>query len=148
MFRHGHQGSGRGGATLREHHVRADLEPQLELADEGGEGATPVTTTWTTPTGWAMVRDALTMGPRSGEDTVTPHTRPPADFDGDHMPVRTILCLDGTVEMELVCEPDVDYGRVPAEWSLSYGERHTADVVGGELTLRLQTDRALGIEGN
>ena len=64
------------------------------------------------------------------------------------MLVRTILCLDGTVEMELVCEPDFDYGRVPGEWSLVGDERHTADVVAGDLTLRLQTDMALGIEGN
>ena len=111
-------------------------------------GTNIVMTTWRTPTGWAMVRDALTMGPRAGEDTVTPHTRPPADFDGDHMLVRTMLCLDGSVEMELVCEPDFDYGRVPGDWSLVGDERHTADVVAGDLTLRLQTDMALGIEGN
>jgi GH15 family glucan-1,4-alpha-glucosidase len=111
-------------------------------------GTNIVSTTWKTPTGWALVRDALTMGPRRGEDTVTPHTRPPADFDGDHMLVRTMVCLDGTVEMEFVCEPDFDYGRMPGEWSLVDDERHTADVVAGDLTLRLQTDMALGIEGN
>ena len=65
-----------------------------------------------------MVRDALTMGPRHGEDEITPHTRPPADEDGDHMLVRTVLCLEGSVEVELVCEPVFDYGRTPAEWSL------------------------------
>ena len=79
---------------------------------------TPSLTTWKTPTGWIMVRDALTMGPRRGEDEITPHTRPPADDDGDHMLVRTVLCLDGEVEVELVCEPVFDYGRVPAEWTL------------------------------
>ena len=61
-----------------------------------------------------MVFDALTMGPRTqGEDEVTPHTRPPADDDGDHMLVRTVLCLDGKVEIELICEPVFDYGRKP-----------------------------------
>ena len=59
------------------------------------------------------MRDALTMGPRSGEDTITPHTRPPADDDGDHMLVRTVVCLEGSVEVELVCEPVFDYGRTP-----------------------------------
>ena len=34
-------------------------------------------------------------GPREAEDTVTPHTRPPADDDADHMLVRTVECLDG-----------------------------------------------------
>ena len=35
------------------------------------------------------------MGPRDHEDTITPHTRPPADDDGDHMLVRTVECIDG-----------------------------------------------------
>ena len=68
-------------------------------------------TTWNTPAGWVVVRDALTMGPRQGEDEVTPHTRPPADDDADHMLVRTAECIDGEVEIELVCEPVFDYGR-------------------------------------
>jgi GH15 family glucan-1,4-alpha-glucosidase len=42
-------------------------------------------TTWKTPSGWAVVRDALTLGPRDHADTITPHTRPPADDDGDHL---------------------------------------------------------------
>src|SRR2546428_1965886 len=58
-------------------------------------GTNIVTTTWKTSTGWATVFDALTMGPARGEDTVTPHTRPPADEDGEHMLVRTVLCLEG-----------------------------------------------------
>ena len=111
-------------------------------------GTNILLTTWKTPTGWIMVRDALTMGPRHGEDEITPHTRPPADDDADHMLVRTVLCLDGKVEVELICEPAFDYGRVPAEWSLSDGERHTADATGAGQTIRLQTDMALGIEGD
>ena len=80
-------------------------------------GTNVLSTTWKTPTGWLVVRDALTMGPREGEDEITPHTRPPADDDGDHMLVRTVRCLDGTVEIELICEPVFDYGRSPAEWT-------------------------------
>ena len=74
-------------------------------------GTNVLVTTWKTPTGWIVVRDALTMGPRDHEDEVTPHTRPPADDDGDHMLVRTVECLEGRVEVELVCEPVFDYGR-------------------------------------
>ena len=76
-------------------------------------GTNTLATTWHTPTGWILVREALTLGPRTGEDTVTPHTRPPADEDGDHMLVRNVACLDGHVEVELVCEPVFDYGRFP-----------------------------------
>ena len=110
-------------------------------------GTNTLVTTWHTPGGWIVVRDALTMGPRSGEDTVTPHTRPPADDDGDHMLVRTIECIDGSVEVELVCEPVFDYGRTTAEWTLVDDDRHAADASGAGLTLRLSTDMALGIEG-
>ena len=38
-------------------------------------GTNILNTTWHTPTGWAMVRDALTIGPTQHEDEVTPHTR-------------------------------------------------------------------------
>ena len=111
-------------------------------------GTNIVATTWKTPTGWILVRDALTMGPRHGEDEITPHTRPPADDDGDHMLVRTVVCLEGSVEVELICDPNFDYGRIPAEWSLVGDDRHRADASGGDLPLRLQTDLALGIEGD
>ena len=107
-----------------------------------------LSTTWRTPTGWIVVRDALTMGPWEREDAITPHTRPPADDDADHMLVRTVECLEGRVEVELVCEPVFDYGRVPAEWTLVDGARHAADATGPGLTMRLTTDMALGIEGD
>ncbi len=111
-------------------------------------GTNIVATTWKTPTGWATVFDALTMGPTRGEDNVTPHTRPPADDDADHILVRTVLCLEGKIEIELLCEPAFDYGRTPAEWELVGDDRHTADATGAGTTLRLATDMALGIEGD
>jgi alpha,alpha-trehalase len=111
-------------------------------------GTNTLVTTWKTPSGWIVVRDALTMGPRHGEDETTPHTRPPADDDTDHLLVRTVGCLDGQVEVELVCEPVFDYGRTPATWTLVNGDRHTADASGADQTLRLQTNMELGIEAN
>jgi len=111
-------------------------------------GTNTLATTWHTPTGWVVVRDALTIGPRAEEDTVTPHTRPPADDDADHLLVRTVLCLDGSVEMELICEPLFDYGRVEAQWELVDGDRHIADARGADQAIRLASDMDLGIEGN
>ncbi|MGH3477800.1 MAG: glycoside hydrolase family 15 protein, partial [Nocardioidaceae bacterium] len=104
-------------------------------------------TTWHTPGGWIRVHDALAMGPRRGPDTVTPHTRPPSDYDADHMLVRTVDCLDGSVEVELVCEPVFDYGRSTAEWSMSEGDGHAAEATGADQTMRLSTDMLIGIEG-
>jgi alpha,alpha-trehalase len=111
-------------------------------------GTNVLVTTWKTPSGWIVVTDALTMGPRDHEDTITPHTRPPADDDGDHMLVRTVECVEGEVEIELVCEPAFDYGRVPAEWTLVGEDRHAGDASGAGQTIRLCSSLLLGIEGN
>ena len=86
-------------------------------------------------------------GPAPWEDTITPHTRPPADEDAEHTLVRTVACIDGSVEVELVCEPGFDYGRRPGEWSLSK-DRHRADATGAGQTIRLQTDMLIGIEAH
>ena len=109
-------------------------------------GTNVLVTTWNAPGGWVEVRDALTIGARRGRDTVTPHTRPPTDEDAAHTLVRTVSCLDGTVEVELLCEPVFDYGRTPAEWALD-DATGTADASGAGVTVRLRTDMALGEEG-
>ena len=111
-------------------------------------GTNVVETTWRTQTGWLLVVDALTMTGHSAEDTVTPHTRPPADEDADHVLVRTAYCIDGRVEVELVCEPAFDYGRTMAQWELVDGDRHVADASGAGQRLRLRSDLALGVEGD
>jgi alpha,alpha-trehalase len=110
-------------------------------------GTNTLITAWHSPTGWAIVRDALTMGPRQGEDAITPHTRPPADEDASHVLVRTVACLEGSVEIELTCEPGFDYGRVAGEWSLAE-DRHRADATGAGQTISLQTDMLIGIESH
>jgi alpha,alpha-trehalase len=109
-------------------------------------GTNLLVTSWKTATGWVVVRDALTMGPRRAEDTVTPHTRPPADEDADHTLVRTATCIDGRVEIDLVCEPAFDYGRVVGEWTLA-ADRHHARASGADQAVELQTDLLIGIEG-
>ncbi len=110
-------------------------------------GTNVLVTTWKTSTGWIEVRDALTIGPTDHEDAVTPHTRPPADDDADHMLVRTVECLEGEVEVEIVCEPAFDYGRTPAEWTLVDDGRHAADASCADQAIRLRSDFLLGIEG-
>jgi alpha,alpha-trehalase len=110
-------------------------------------GTNVLVTTWKSPSGWLLIRDALTMGPYDHADAITPHARPPADDDGDHMLVRAVECIDGHVEIELVCEPVFDYGSTPAEWTAVGDDLHAADAAGAGQTFRLQSDLALGIEG-
>jgi GH15 family glucan-1,4-alpha-glucosidase len=111
-------------------------------------GTNVLETTWKTPNGWVVVREALTLGPWDQEDEITPHTRPPADDDADHMLVRTVECIEGSVEVELICEPAFDYGRTPAEWTAVDGGRQAADATGAGQTIRLRSDLPLGIEAN
>jgi GH15 family glucan-1,4-alpha-glucosidase len=111
-------------------------------------GTNVLETTWKTPMGWVVVREALTLGPWDHEDEITPHTRPPADDDADHMLVRTVECIEGSVEVELICEPAFDYGRTPAEWTAVDGGRQAADATGAGQTIRLRSDLPLGIEAN
>ena len=107
-----------------------------------------MTTTWHTP-GWlAAGARRPDDGAPSGPDLVTPHTRPPADDDAEHLLVRTVECLEGSVEIEVVCEPAFDYGREPAEWKLVDDDGHAADASGAGQTIRLSTDLSLGIEGS
>ena len=111
-------------------------------------GTNVLVTTWKTPRGWVVVRDALVMGPTRGPDTVTPHTRPPADDDSEHMLVRTAECLEGEVEMEIICEPVFDSGRTLADWTLTDGTSRTAEAIGAGASIRLTTDLQVGVEGN
>ena len=64
------------------------------------------------------------------------------------MLVRTVECIEGSVEVELICEPAFDYGRTPAEWTAVDGGRQAADATGAGQTIRLQSDLPLGIEAN
>ena len=110
-------------------------------------GTHTMVTTWRTPTGWLVVRDALTIYQRTDPDTVTEHTRPPVDEDADHLLVRTAECVDGRVQVEVICEPVFDYGRTPASWQLADDNPHLADASGAGVSLRLASDMQLGIEG-
>ena len=69
-------------------------------------------TSWGTPTGWIIVRDALLMGPwRHEEDRSRTHRRTPNDYEADHTLLRTIRCVAGEVQTIIDCEPVLDYGR-------------------------------------
>jgi alpha,alpha-trehalase len=113
-------------------------------------GTMVLETTWLTPSGWLVVRDALTIGPWHGEkaEERSPHTRPPTDNDADHMLVRMIECVQGSVQIEVVCEPIFDYGREPAQWEL-YGEDWgSVQTESSGETVRLVSDLRIGIEGS
>ena len=114
-------------------------------------GTNLIETTWMTPQGWLRVVDALTIGEWHDNKEGSSHTRPPTDFDADHLLVRMVECVQGQVQVEVVCEPMLEYGTMPAAWSVAeIGEEncHALDATDGETRFRLFSDMRLGIEGN
>ena len=81
-------------------------------------GTNMIETTWMTPQGWLRVVDALTIGPWHDNKHGSSHTRPPTDYDADHLVVRMVECIQGQVQVEIVCEPMLDYGATPASWTV------------------------------
>lgn len=76
-------------------------------------GSLIMETTWQTHTGWLIVRDALVMGPWHDLDRRSrTHRRTPMDWDAEHILLRTVRCVSGTVELMMSCEPAFDYHRV------------------------------------
>jgi len=113
-------------------------------------GTNMIESTWMTPQGWLRVIDALTIGDWHDNVHSSSHTRPPTDFDADHLLVRLMECSQGSVQVELVCEPMLRYGAVPAQWSNAdeEGLGHALDVNNGDGSFRLYSDLRMGIEGN
>ncbi|MEN0129855.1 MAG: glycoside hydrolase family 15 protein [Brevundimonas sp.] len=115
-------------------------------------GTLVLETTWQTPTGWLVVRDAMVMGPWHNEDERSAtHRRTPTDDDAEHILLRTITCISGTVDLEVTCAPAPDYARSEARWDyVGSGYKAIQAVpdpeVGGP-TLKLTSSLRLGIDG-
>lgn len=113
-------------------------------------GTMVLETTWETRMGWAIVRDALSIGPwHHHTERSRSRTRSPTDHDADHVMLRLVECVQGAVEIKLECEPAFDYGGLAADWSYS-GAGYTEAVArseGMDLELKLHTDLRLGFEG-
>ena len=83
-------------------------------------GTLVLETTWQTPTGWLIVRDALIMAPWHNTDQRSKtHRRSPTDYDAAHVLLRTIKCVYGNVDLQMSCEPVFDYARKAREVELS-----------------------------
>ncbi|MGA2162974.1 MAG: glycoside hydrolase family 15 protein [Solirubrobacteraceae bacterium] len=132
-------------------------------------GTNVIETTWMTPQGWVRVLDALTIGEWHDNEEGSSHTRPPTDYDADHILVRVIECMQGWAQMEMLCEPMLDYGATAAKWSVVEDQRAAGGVPavegrraaggvpaldasdgseGAKPAFRLFSDMRMGIEGN
>jgi len=112
-------------------------------------GTLVLETTWQTPTGWLIVRDAMVMGPwHNQEERSVTHRRTPTDNDAEHILLRTVTCVSGTVDLEVECGPAQDYGRDGTRWDYEgtgYNSVYAESESGP--TLRLTSSLRLGIDG-
>jgi alpha,alpha-trehalase len=112
-------------------------------------GTMVLETTWDVPTGWAVVRDALLIGPWRHDSARSPtHRRVPGDHAAERILLRTARCLTGSIDFVLECEPAFDYGRRRGTWhytTAGYGQAEAQ--LDGEPQFRLSTDLNLGFEG-
>jgi GH15 family glucan-1,4-alpha-glucosidase len=107
-------------------------------------GTLVIETTWVTDTGWAVVRDALTIGEWASEGR--DDGRPRTEHESDRSLLRLVECIDGEVDLEMECLPRFAYGREGATWS--GGDLGAATARGGDGTeLQLTSDMELSLDG-
>ena len=111
-------------------------------------GTNVIETTWMTGSGWIVVQDALTFGDWRPENDFDPHRRPPPDDEAEHVIVRTVECLQGEVDVEMICQPAFDYGETLLAWRRRGDAGTEAEVSHGELNLILTGDFNLGLDGS
>lgn len=107
-------------------------------------------TTWQTETGWLVVRDAMLMGPwHDLESRSGTHRRTPTDDDAEHILLRTIKCVSGTVDLEVECEPRPDYARSDVDWEYENSGYSAVVAHIGDATpdLHLRSSLRFGLEG-
>jgi GH15 family glucan-1,4-alpha-glucosidase len=113
-------------------------------------GTMVLETTWDTPTGWAIVRDVMLIGPwRDDSPGTSGYRRAPSDHQAERVLLRTARCLSGSIDFILACEPAFDYGRERGVWSRvedAYGQCEIGPAA-GDPTIRLTSDLNLGFEG-
>jgi GH15 family glucan-1,4-alpha-glucosidase len=115
-------------------------------------GTLVLETTWQTPTGWLIIRDALVIGPwRHWNARSNVWRRAPTDDEAEHMLLRTIRCVQGEVLISLECEPTPQYGLKSCSWAYVGDDYRAVETAvqgeDGELSLRLGANLNLGIEG-
>jgi alpha,alpha-trehalase len=113
-------------------------------------GTMVLETSWDCGEGWIIVRDCLVMGPwRHEHPERCSHARPPTDYDAEHTLLRTVRCVNGSVQLSMDCEPAFDYGRQRVRWRHTDQGYHQATVQpeGSDLVLTITSDIRIGVEG-
>jgi GH15 family glucan-1,4-alpha-glucosidase len=109
-------------------------------------GTNVMETTWMTGSGWVVVHDALTLGDWRQDNDFDPHRRPPPDDEAEHVLIRMIECVQGEVDIEMICQPSFEYGSTRLDWSRRGDAGTDAEVSHDGLNLILTGDLPLGVD--
>ena len=113
-------------------------------------GTLVLETTWMTDTGWVVVREALLLEPWPPDAArgASGYRRVPGAHRAGHVLLRSAECVHGSVELEMVCEPVLEYGTIRPEWRYAGEGFDAADATadGHPLSLSLRGDMKLGLE--
>lgn len=106
-------------------------------------GTLVLETTWSTDKGWVVIRDALTIAEwsPSGDDGETG-----VRHEADLCLVRTAECIEGEVDLEMICKPRFAYGKEDAFWVGGELGEATAQADEGGTKLALATDLNLDLD--
>jgi GH15 family glucan-1,4-alpha-glucosidase len=118
----------------------------VPLARRYVPGTKIIETTWMTDSGWVVIRDALTVAEWRDPATHS-HDRPPSSHEAEQTLLRSAWCMQGEVELEIVCEPRFDYGETAATWSVEGDGPRIATAGGGDPEVRLISDTELEVDG-
>src|SRR5260370_39919075 len=65
-------------------------------------GTNVLETSWAIPTGWIIIRDLLLIGPWHHDRTISSgHRRAPTDYEAEHVLLRAVRCVNGSVQLVL-----------------------------------------------
>jgi GH15 family glucan-1,4-alpha-glucosidase len=115
-------------------------------------GTMVLETSWSTPTGWIIVRDVMLIGPwRNDKGRSRSQRRAPTDYDAEHILLRSVRCVNGEVQLVMECEPRFDYGRQFGSWEYTQPGYHqgrcTCPTGDPQDALMLTSDMNIGFEG-
>ncbi|MDX6607830.1 MAG: alpha,alpha-trehalase, partial [Solirubrobacterales bacterium] len=111
-------------------------------------GTNVLETTWMTGSGWVVMHDALTLGDWRQDNDFEPHRRPPPDDEAEHVLVRTVECVQGEVDIEMICQPAFDYGATRLDWQRRGDAGTDAEVTHKNIHLILTGDLPIGVDGS
>ncbi len=104
-------------------------------------GTLVIETTWSTGSGWVVVRDALSVAqwikPDSDGGSET-------SYESDFSLVRVATCIDGETTIEMGCEPRFDYGAEAAVWQAGGLGEASAEASDMKVSLNTDLDLTLG----